>query len=91
MTEERKRLYEYRKANNLCVECGDTAKPGKTRCIGCLQYQAVMSRMRWENYTPAEKKRLRQMQKKWREDHPERMEVYKSRKSEYNRRYRDGY
>jgi hypothetical protein len=36
---------------------------------------------------PEYKKEKREYQKRWKENHPEKMEVYKARKSMYNRKY----
>ena len=90
MTENRRKMLDYRRANHLCIECGERAKDGSTRCIGCLQYQAAMAKLRRERYTDEDKKAVYEYHKKWLADHPDRVEVYKSRKSEYNRRYTYG-
>ena len=73
--------YEYRKMNGLCVNCGDRAEPGKVKCIGCAQIEAVkrMQRMEDEEY----RERYQKYQQEYRKKHP----VSKEKKSEYNRRY----
>lgn len=90
MTESRKKMLDYRRANHLCIECGERAKDGCTRCIGCLQYQAAMSKLRRARYTDEDKKAAYEYHKKWLADHPDNVKAYKNRKSEYNRRYTYG-
>lgn len=82
--------YKYRKENGLCVSCGDRAVPGKTRCLGCLQIAAAKQRMRYQDGGDAYRKAKYQYVKKWQKENPEKMEVYKSRRSEYNKRYNWG-
>lgn len=80
-------LYEYRKSNGLCVECGDRAEPGRTRCIGCSQIEAVRraERMSNEEYREKSREYQRKYQKEYRKTHPK----DKRKVSEYNRRYRE--
>ena len=80
-----KELYQYRKENGLCTSCGDRAEPGKSRCIGCAQIEAVKNRMRYENLSQEAKREKRAYQKEYRKNHP----VDKDKRSEYNRRYRE--
>ena len=40
-----KAIVEYRKANHLCLDCGEVAVKGKTRCLFCLQKIAGRQRM----------------------------------------------
>lgn len=42
--EAKKKLYDYRKANGLCVSCGKEAIPGMSRCIDCRLYHN-----QWQN------------------------------------------
>lgn len=35
--ERQKRLYEYRKAAGICVDCGKPSRVGKTRCKRCSE------------------------------------------------------
>ena len=79
--------YQYRKENGLCVSCGDRAVPGRTRCIGCLQVAAAKQKIRYQERGEEYRKAKYEYVKKWQKNNPERMEVYKSRKSEYNKRY----
>lgn len=83
---------KYRFENGLCLDCSERAVPGKTRCYRCLQIIAVKAKMRYQERMndPEYRNKQREYQKKWKEDHPENMAVYKSRRSEYNRRYRWG-
>lgn len=80
---------QYRKDNGLCLDCNERAAPGKTRCYRCLQIIAVKQRERYHERMndPEYKKEKREYQKRWKENHPEKMEVYKARKSMYNRKY----
>lgn len=39
-----KRLYDYRKANGLCVRCGQPSRPGKTMCEFHAQQEVERSR-----------------------------------------------
>lgn len=86
------RIYEYRKKQGLCVNCGEVAASGKTRCIRCAQIEAVKALDRYHHkvHTDAYRDARSQYEKKWRESNPEKMAMYKSRKSEYNRRYNNG-
>lgn len=92
-----KELYQYRKDNGLCVNCGDRAVMGKTRCISCAQIDAVKAKYREENRIKdkrrltAYRKQKNKYLKEWREKNPDKVAVYKSRKSEYNKRYKEGY
>lgn len=91
------KLYKYRKENGLCVNCGDTAVPGKTRCIGCAQIERVKAKNRAETRIKdkrrltAYRKQKNKYMKEWREKNPDKVAVYKSRRPEYNKRYKEGY
>jgi hypothetical protein len=87
----RKEKYQYRKQNGLCVICESPAVSGKTRCAMCAKIYNTKARMRYEKLTPEEKEKISEYWKKWWNAHPEKVAVYNSRKSEYNRRYREGY
>ena len=86
-----KPLIEYRKEHGLCYECGDKAENGKTRCMWCLQRIAGRQKMyeeRKREKNPDEYYRAkREYQRKWQTKNPEKMNLYKSRKSEYNKKY----
>lgn len=77
---------KYRKDNGLCLDCNEIAAPGKTRCYRCLQIIAVKEKERYRN-DPEYRERKRAYQRKWCEDHPDRMAVYRERKSMYNHKY----
>ena len=79
--------YEYRKKNGLCVTCGDMAEPGRTKCIGCYQVDAIkrMQRMEDEEYRMRYQAYQHEYQKSYRKDHPK----SKEKNAEYNRRYRE--
>lgn len=81
----------YRKANGLCISCGEIAVPGKTRCIGCLQVAAAKQRIKYQERIAADpesfRRERREYVKKWQERNPEKVALYKSRKSQYNRKY----
>lgn len=81
--------YQYRRSQGLCVDCGERAAEGKTRCYRCLQIIAVKQKMRYQEQAngPAYREQRREYQKKWQENHPDRMAVYRERKSMYNRKY----
>lgn len=78
-------LYEYRKANGLCVSCGEIAKPGRTRCIRCSQIYAVKEQERRKHLTPEQEERRKEYQRFYAKNHP----VSKEKRSEYNRQYRE--
>lgn len=77
---------QYRKDNGLCLDCNERAAPGKTRCYRCLQIIAVKEKERYRN-DPEYRERKKAYQKQWCEKHPERMAVYRERKSMYNHKY----
>lgn len=81
------KLYEYRRHNGLCVRCGEKAENGKSRCLYCLQIEAVKQKMRSEKWSDEKRKEKAEYLKQWQKRNPEKMKTYKSRKSEYNRRY----
>ncbi len=86
-----KRYYE-RKERGLCVICGTTnAIPGKTRCEFCAKRNNYMCKGYRAKQTPQQIEARKEYMKEWRKNNPEKMAVYKSRTSEYNRRYRNGY
>lgn len=78
---------EYRKKNGLCLNCGEKAVQGKTRCIGCLQYEAAREKMRREEGGSDYQKAKREYLKKWQQKNPDKMAVYRGRKHDYNQRY----
>ena len=77
---------KYRKDNGLCIGCGEVAAPGKSRCFRCLQIIAVKQKARYHD-DPEYRERKKEYQKKWVEKNPDRMAVYRGRKSMYNRKY----
>lgn len=83
------KYYQYRRSQGLCVDCGERAAEGKTRCYRCLQIIAVKQRERYQERAndKAYKEKRREYQKEWQDKNPEKMAVYKSRKPMYNRRY----
>lgn len=85
------KIYKYRKDNHLCVNCGDKAEDGSTRCIRCMQIERVKAHERYINLSPEEKHEKYLRQKRWRFNHPEKIEEYAKRKTEYNRRYKNKY
>ena len=88
-------LYKYRKDNGLCWTCGEKAEPGKTRCLRCAQIATAKEKMRREEkirmYGDDYRRAKREYQRKWQEKNPDKVAVYKSRKPEYNKRYKGGY
>lgn len=77
---------QYRKDNGICLGCDDKAAPGKTRCYRCLQIIAVKQKARYHD-DPEYRKRKMEYQKQWVKNNPERMAMYRERKSMYNRKY----
>ena len=88
--ERSRRLRAMRKAQGLCYNCGEPTG-GKTRCEWCLKKMALAQKERerkklellGDDYRQAK----REYMKKWLAENPDKVAVYKSRKSEYNRRY----
>ena len=83
-------LYYVRKEQGLCVTCGDPAQEGKTQCEMCAKLQRIKQKM-YRDALPDEAKQRQYMRvREWLAAHPERVAEYKRRKTEYNRRYREG-
>lgn len=78
------KYYAYRKDNGLCVNCGERAVPGKTRCISCLQIAAARQRMRYYDGGDAYRKARRQYERKWAEKNREHVREYKRKWYEEN-------
>ncbi len=49
-------IHEYRKANRLCVACGEDAAAGLTKCWRCYQIDVVRARVKYEGTTKSEKR-----------------------------------
>lgn len=81
-------LYDYRRKNGLCVNCGEIANGSQTRCLLCRQIERVKARSRYATLSPEEKHQRYLKEQAWRDAHPEKVAAYKSRKPEYDRRYR---
>ena len=80
---------QYRYDNGLCLDCNEVAAPGKTRCYRCLQIIAVKQKMRYQERMndPEYREKQKKYHKEWEKNNPEKMAVYKARKSMYNRKY----
>ena len=82
---------QYRKDNGLCLDCGEMAAKGKTRCIRCLQIIAAKQKMREHQKREADPEGYREAKNRyrrnWEEKNPDKVAVYRQRKSEYNKRY----
>ena len=78
--------YYNRKAKGLCVKCGDPAIPGKTICESCKAIYRVKSKEYRDSWSAEKKAKIYAKVVAWQKSHPERMEEYKKRKPEYNRR-----
>lgn len=82
---------QYRKDNGLCLDCNEVAAPGKTRCYKCLQIIAAKQRIRDQEKRDADPdgyRRAKNMyRKEWEKRNPEKMAVYRERKSMYNHKY----
>lgn len=87
----KKERYQYKKQNGICVNCDNPAVAGKTRCAVCAKIDSIKNKMRYAELTQEEKAKKSEYLKKWWNEHPDKVTVYRSRKSEYNRRYREGY
>lgn len=85
-----KAKYQYCRENGLCYTCGERAEPGKSRCLRCLQIEAAKEKIRRDEKGDDYRRARAEYIKNWQENNPDKMEVYKGRKSEYNRRYRNG-
>lgn len=85
----KRELYHYRRENGLCVNCGEPAVEGKTRCVSCAQFECAKAKSRYASLTPQEKhmRYLREM--RWRKRNPEKVAIYKSRQTQYNKRYKE--
>ena len=81
--------YYARKAQGLCARCGDPAEAGKMRCAMCAKIENVKAREYYHRLTEKQKAEKIARQMRWKADNPERMEVYRLRKADYNRRYRE--
>ena len=79
--------YYMRKAHGLCVRCGDPADDGKTRCKICARIEALKSRGYYHKMDENKKSKKTMQIKEWLANNPDRVEIYKLRKAEYNRRY----
>lgn len=82
--------YWYRRDNRLCVICGKTLlSTEKTRCEECAAFLRAKQNEYYKNLPIEEKVRKIRKHKEYLENHPEKVALYKSRQSEYNRRYRE--
>lgn len=90
-SEYRKKRYERLKSQGLCVVCGDPAVNEKTRCDFCAKKDRYKNKIRRDQMTPQEKEKRKEYMKQWCKNNPDKLKIYYSRKSEYNRRYRNGY
>ena len=86
-----KELYHQRKALGLCIVCSSPAVDGKTRCALCAKMDRYKEKIRRDKMTQQQKEKRKEYLKNWQKNNPEKMAIYESRKSEYNRRYRNGY
>lgn len=82
-------LYDYRRKNGLCVNCGERAVQGKSRCIGCAQIECAKAKIRYAALSPKEKHMRYLRESEWRDRNPERVATYKSRQTQYNKKYRE--
>lgn len=91
----KKELYQYRLKKHLCVNCGEKTDTGKTRCLRCAQIACAKERLRREEkiakYGDDYRRAKNEYNRKWREENPDKVAVYKSRRSEYNRNYKKGF
>lgn len=66
---------QYRYDNGLCLDCGERAASGKTRCYRCLQIIAARQRDRYYN-DPEYREHTKEYQKKWKEKNREHVREY---------------
>ena len=78
--------YYRRKAQGLCVKCGDPAISGKTICESCKAIYRLKSKAYRDGWSAKKRAMVYAASAAWRKAHPERIEEYKRRKQEYNRR-----
>lgn len=75
-----KPIIEYRKSNHLCLDCGNKAEVGKTRCSYCLQKIAGRQRLyeerKKQDNPEAYYQAKRQYQKKWSDKNREHVREY---------------
>ena len=89
-----KRYRAMQKELGLCYNCGCPAEEGKTRCRYCLdknaQAQRERTRKMLDKYGDDYRKAKNEYMKKWLSENQDKVDVYKSRKTEYNRKYTYG-
>lgn len=84
----KKERYYRRKAEGLCVRCGgEKEDKTKTMCSFCRKKVAYTHKGYYAKMSPEQKKANTERSRRWMQEHPEAVEVYKKRKAEYNRRY----
>lgn len=79
-----------KREKGICLTCDEPAVPGKTRCKRCLEITAVKQKMYYQNKIkndPLYLKKRREYIKQWEKKNPDKVAVYKERRTEYNRRY----
>ena len=78
-----------KKEKGICINCDSPAVPRRSRCQQCLDFVAAKQRIKYQTQKndPEYVKRRREYMRIWREKNPEKVAVYKTRQTEYNKRY----
>ena len=84
-----KELYDYRKANGLCVACGCEINSGAVRCDWCQKKVRLLQKERFARMTDAELKAYKDYQKAYQKEYRKGHQISKEYKSEHNRIYRE--
>ena len=82
--------YQKRKEMGVCVMCGDPNRyKGFLKCEQCTRISRVKDKFRRDNWSEERKRMVYENNKKWRDDHPEKLKEYKGRYnwSAYQRAY----
>ena len=84
-----KELYDYRKANGLCVACGCEINSGAVRCDWCQKKVRLQQKERFARMTDSELKAYKDYQKAYQKEYRKKHQISKEYKSEHNRIYRE--
>lgn len=82
--------YQKRKEMGVCTMCGNPQRyKGFLKCYECTIFSRVKDKERRKNWSPEYKRIVYENNKKWRDNHPEKLKEYKGRYnwSTYQRAY----
>lgn len=89
-----KKYRAMQKELGICYNCGCVVEDGRTRCKECLEKNAKAQRERTrrmlEQYGDDYRRAKNEYMKKWQSENPDKVAVYKSKRTEYNRKYTYG-